>query len=69
MIEAICKKLHNTKLLALETPVPTPSIDKIEITILEPDPLNINPKPAMVTQPVFITKFKKLPDPLMFDGN
>jgi hypothetical protein len=32
----------------LETLVPTPSTDEIEITILEPDPSNINPKLAVI---------------------
>jgi hypothetical protein len=32
----------------LETLVSTPSIDKIEITILKPDPSNANPKLAIV---------------------
>ena len=48
-IEAICKELLNTKVLALETPVLTPSIDKIEITIFKPNPLNTNPKLAIIT--------------------
>ena len=69
MIKAICKELYNAKLLILETLVPTPSIDKIKITILEPDLLNANPKLAIVAQFVSIVKFKKLPNPLMFDGN
>ena len=59
----------------LETLIPTPSIDKIEITIFKPSPSNTNPKPVMVTQPVFTTnlipimKSEKLPNPLIFDGN
>ena len=75
MIEAIYKELYNAKLLILETPVPTPSIDEIEITILKYDPLNTNPKPAIVAQPVSIislipiTKSKKLPNPLIFNKN
>ena len=47
-IEAIYKELYNAKVLILETPVPTPSIDKIEITIFKPNPLNTNPELAMV---------------------
>ena len=59
----------------LKTLVPTPSIDEIEITISEPGPLNINIKLAMVTQPVCIInqipiiKSKKLPNPLILNGN
>ena len=48
MIKVIYKELYNAKLLALKTPVPTPFVDKIEITILEPDPLNTNLKLAIV---------------------
>ena len=75
MIKAIYKELHDAKLLVLKTPVPTPSVNKIEITILELDPLNINPKLVIVAQPVFminlipIIKSEKLPNPLIFDGN
>ena len=69
MIKAIRKELHDAKLLVLETLVPTPSANKIEITILEPDPSNINPELAIVAQPVFIMKSEKLPDPLMFNKN
>ena len=69
MIKAICKELYNAKLLALETPVPTPSVDEIEIIILEPNLLNINPKPAIVAQLVSIAKFEKLSNPLIFDKN
>ena len=47
-MKAICKELYNTKLLTLETLVPTPSINKIEITILKHNPLNTNPKLAIV---------------------
>ena len=47
-IEAIYKELYNTKLLVLKTPVPIPSTDKIKITILKYNPLNANPKPAIV---------------------
>ena len=47
-IEAIYKELYNAKLLVLKTPVPIPSVDKIKITILEPNPSNANPKPAIV---------------------
>ena len=43
------KELYNIKVLALETPVPTPSINEIEITISKPNLLNINPKLAIVT--------------------
>ena len=32
----------------LKTLVPTPSIDKIKITIFKPKPLNINPKLIIV---------------------
>ena len=75
MIKVICKELYNTKILILETPIPTPSINEIEITISKPGLLNINPKPIIVTYSVFIInlipiiKSKKLPNPLMFDGN
>jgi hypothetical protein len=75
LIKAIRKELHDAKLLILETLVPTPSADEIKITIMEPDPLNANPKPAIIAQPVSMTnlipiaKSEKLPDPLMFDGN
>ena len=74
-IEAIRKELYDAKVLALETPVPTPSIDEIEITVSEPGPSNTNPESATVTQPVSTTnqvpiaKSEKLPDPPMFDGN
>ena len=50
-------------------------MDKIEITISKPSPLNTNPKPATVTQSVSITnlipitKSEKLPNPLIFNGN
>jgi hypothetical protein len=59
----------------LETLIPIPSINKIEITMFKPSLLNINPKPAIVTQFIFIinqvpiTKSKKLPNPLIFNGN
>ena len=33
MIKVIHKKLYNTKILILKTPIPTPSINKIKITI------------------------------------
>ena len=33
----------------LKTPVPTPSINKIKITMSKPSPLNINPKLITVT--------------------
>ena len=50
-------------------------MDEIEVTISEPGLLNINPKLVIVTQPMFminlipIIKFKKFPNPLIFDGN
>ena len=69
MIEAIYKELYNAKLLVLKTLVPIPSTDEIKITILEPDLSNANPKLAIVAQPVSITKFKKLSNPLIFNGN
>ena len=53
----------------LETLVPTPSINKIEITILKPDLSNANPELVIVAQPISIIKSKKLPNPLIFDGN
>jgi hypothetical protein len=59
----------------LETLVPTPSIDEIEIIMSKSSLLNTNPKPAIVTQlmsiinQVPIMKSKKLPDPLIFDKN
>ena len=59
----------------LKTLVLTPSTDEIEITVSEPSPLNTNPKLATVTQPIStinhvpIIKFKKLPDPLIFNKN
>jgi hypothetical protein len=49
--------------------VPIPSIDEIEITILKPDLLNVNPKLAVIAQLISIIKFKKLPNPLIFNGN
>ena len=49
LIEAIRKELYNAKVLALETLVPTPSIDKIEITVSMPNLLNINPELVIVT--------------------
>ena len=75
MIKVIYKELYNTKVLVLETPIPTPSMDKIKITISKPGLLNINPKPITVTQLIFTTnltpivKSKKLPNPLIFDRN
>jgi hypothetical protein len=69
LIKAIYKELHNAKLLVLETLVPTPSIDKIKITILESDLLNINLKLVIVAQPISIIKSKKLPNPLIFNRN
>ena len=71
----IYKELYNAKLLILETPVPIPSVNEIEITILEPDPSNAKPEPVMVAQPVSIIslipiiKSKKLPNPPIFNGN
>ena len=59
----------------LKTLVPTPSIDKIKITISKPDLLNINPKLARVPQfisiinLITIIKSKKLPNPLIFNKN
>ena len=59
----------------LETLIPTPSIDEIEITIFKPGLLNTNPKPVIITYFISITnliliiKSKKLPDPLIFDKN
>ena len=59
----------------LETLIPTPSINEIEITASKPSLSNINPKPVIVTQSVFITnlipiiKSEKLPDFLIFNGN
>ena len=50
-------------------------MDEIEIIISKPGLLNINPKPAIVTQSISIInlisiiKFKKLPNPLMFNRN
>ena len=76
MIEAICKKkLYNIKVLILKTPIPTPPVDEIEITVSKPGLSNINSKLVTVTQSVsmtnliFIIKSKKLPDPLMFNRN
>ena len=75
MIKVIYKELHNAKLFALETPVPIPSADEIKITILKYNPLNTNPKLAIVAQPVSIIssipiiKSEKLPNHLMFDKN
>ena len=48
LIKAIYKELYNTKALILKTPVLIPSADKIEINILKYDPLNANPKLAIV---------------------
>ena len=42
------KELYNAKLLILKTPVPTPSINKIKITILKHNPLNMNSKLAII---------------------
>ena len=59
----------------LKTLVPIPPIDEIKIIIFKPNLLNINPKPAIVTQFIFIInlipiiKFKKLPNPLIFNRN
>jgi hypothetical protein len=59
----------------LKTLILTPPIDEIEITMSKPNLLNINPKPVTVTQSIFtvnlisITKFKKLPDPPIFNRN
>ena len=75
MIEVIYKELYNAKVLILETLIPTPSMDKIEITISKPGLLNTNPKPVMVMQSVSMTnptpiiKSEKLPDPLIFNKN
>jgi hypothetical protein len=69
LIKAIYKELHNAKPLLLETMVPIPSIDEIEITILKPDLSNVNPKLAVIAQLISIIKFKKLPNPLIFNGN
>ena len=48
MIKVIYKKLYNAKVLILKTLVSTPFINKIKITILEPDLLNTNPKLVIV---------------------
>ena len=69
MIEVIYKELYNAKLFVLETLVPTPSVDKIKITILKPDPSNTNPELVIVAQLISIVKFEKLPNPLMFNRN
>jgi hypothetical protein len=53
----------------LKTLVPTPSINEIEIIILEPDLLNINTKLVIIAQLISIMKSKKLPNPLIFNGN
>ena len=59
----------------LETPIPTPSMDEIEITVSKPGPLNTNPELVIVTQPVSIInlvpimKSEKLPNPLIFNKN
>ena len=53
----------------METLVPIPFADEIKITILKPDPLNANPKLAIIAQFIFITKSKKLPNPLIFNRN
>ena len=69
------RELFNTKVLILKTPVPIPFIDKIKITISKPSLLNTNPKLAIIAQPMSIInsipiiKFKKLPDPLIFNKN
>ena len=46
--KGITQEFYNTKLLVLKTLVPIPPVDKIEITILKPNPLNTNPKLAIV---------------------
>ena len=43
------KELYNAKVLILKTPVPTPSIDEIKITIFKSGPLNTNSKLVIVT--------------------
>ena len=48
LIKVIRKELYNTKVLILKTPEPIPFIDKIEITMSKPSPLNTNPKLVMV---------------------
>jgi len=74
LIKAIHKELYNTKVFALETPIATPT-NKIKITICKPSPLNANPKPVIVAQPIPITnlvptiKSEKLPNPPMFNRN
>jgi len=44
-----------------------PLVDEIKITIFKPSPLNINSKLVIITQ--FVTKSKKLPNPLIFNRN
>ena len=48
-IKAIYIKLYNAKALILKTLVPTPFINKIEITIFKLSLLNTNPKLVIVT--------------------
>jgi len=58
----------------LKTLTTTP-INKIEITVSKPGPLNTNSKLVIVTQPIAVInliptiKSKKLPNPLMFNRN
>ena len=54
MIEVIHKELYNAKVLILETLIPTPSMDKIKITIFKPNLIITNPKLVIVTQSVSI---------------
>ena len=42
------KELYNAKVLVLETLVLIPFINKIKITMFKPNPLNKNPKLAIV---------------------
>jgi len=46
-MEALCKELYNVKALILETS--TPPINKVNITIFKPGPLDTNSKLVIVT--------------------
>jgi len=73
-MEILHKELCNVNTLIIETLIVTP-INEIKITICKPSPLNANPKPVIVAQPIPITnpvptiKLKKLPNPLIFNKN
>ena len=70
------KELYDTKVLVLKILVLIPFTDnKIKITIFKLNLLNINPKLVIIFLFIFIInlipiiKFKKLPNPLIFNKN